>query len=342
MAQMFMHVLLVIVLCWSLLAFDRAGLSAQTQTSNPPSSAQPQDPIPGDDKPVTLESNLVNVGFTVINPAGRLVTDLTKDELRLMENEAQQPIAFFGRNRELPMVIALATDFSGSQEFIWLEERAAAQKFFDEVFRPGQDYVAVASFRNSVHLHTGLISHRDRLDRVFKTLSRVDTGYAKQGTALYDAIYTVIDEVLDGKTAQRILRENHFAVRRALILLTDGRDTTSLRPATDAMARAHRAFVTIYAIGIGDRFRFSGVDRAALDAVCRETGARAYYPRDADELRWAFREIAEELTSQYIVGFYPADTAKDGSFRKIRLEIPGRKDLTVRYRTGYFAKTEDR
>jgi Ca-activated chloride channel family protein len=138
------------------------------------------------------------------------------------------------------------------------------------------------------------------------------------------------------------LRENHYLVRRALILLSDGRDTTSLNKAAAAINRAHRALVTVYAIGIGDDFRFTGVDREALDTLCQETGGRAYYPRNPDELRWAFREIAEDLTGQYVVGYYPTNTAKDGSFRKVRLEIPGRKDLTVRYRSGYYAGTENR
>jgi VWFA-related protein len=338
---------LTTALLWACLFVGQANpypanpMSQFQQGSNPPTPSESHQVSEGDDT-VRLESNLVNVFFTVTDGENRLVNDLTKKDVAIIEENAPQPIEFFKRGRDLPMVLALAADFSGSQEWIWSEERDAARQFFNQIFRPGQDYVAVASFRNTVQLHTGLTSSRERLDRVFQSLARTDTGYAHQGTALYDAVFTVMDEVLDGKTALRISRGHHFVDRRALLLLTDGRDTASLRTAAATIARAHRALIHIYAIGIGDGFRFAGVDRAALDQLCQETGGRAYYPRNPDELRWAFREIAEELTTQYVVGFYSTNAIKDGSFRKIRLDIPGRKDLTVRYRSGYYARTENR
>ncbi|MBI3949286.1 MAG: VWA domain-containing protein [Acidobacteria bacterium] len=345
MTQIVAQMLLLMILPLSLLAIDevKSHPSLQRQPSISQGPQNPQSPPKSgedwqQDEPIQLESNLVNVVFSVADRENRFVTDLKKEEVVLLDGDTKQPIAFFGRSRELPLVLALVVDFSGSQEFIWPQERDAAQTFFNEIFRPGHDYVAVASFRNTLQLHTGLTSQRERLDRVFKTLLRIDTGSARQGTALYDAIFTTIDEVLDGKTAQRILKQNHLIPRRALIVLTDGRDTTSLRAPAATTDRAHRALVTIYAIGIGDDFRFSGVNQAALGGLCRETGGRDYYPRDPHELRWAFKEIAEELTSQYVAGFYPSETIRDGSFREIRLEIPGRKDLTIRYRRGYFAK----
>lgn len=289
--------------------------------------------MPDDDEPVKLESNLVNIIFAVRDSQNQPVKDLSKHDVLVTHDGVPQPIAFFARRDELPLVLAIAIDFSGSQQWIWPESRAAVEQFLSHVFRPGHDYVALASFRGTVHLHAALTNQRQRIDRLMPALARTDTGYARQGTALYDAIFVLTDEVLDGPTAWRIARNHHDMIQRALLVLTDGHDTASVHNATNAIARAQRAGVAVYAVGIGDAFGRAAVDHKALDHICRETGGRAYYPKRFDDLRWAFRQIAEELTTQYMLAFYwPTIRPDDGL---IRVQIVGRPNLSIRWRRGY-------
>jgi len=289
---------------------------------------------------VSLQSDLVEVVFTVTDSKNRFVTDLSKDSVVVVEDGVSQKIEFFGRNNEVPMMLALAVDFSGSQEFNWPKERQAAERFFSEFFRGGKDYAALLTFRGTVNLERGLTNNETELSKSLKSLVRTDEGYASQGTSLYDAAYVVVDEVLDGPTARRILQRNDNRIRRAVILITDGHDTSSVRSQSEAIERAQRAGVLIFSIGISDSFRFADVNAKTLNEFAAQTGGRAYYPSNEAELRTAFKQIAEELSSQYMLAYYPTNAAKDGSFRRLELRIIGRDGLTVSHRAGYFAPKE--
>ena len=126
-----------------------------------------------------------------------------------------------------------------------------------------------------------------------------------------------------------------------MILLTDGVDNASVRKIEDAIDRAHRAGVVIYAIGIGDRFRFEGVREDVLRRLAEETGGRAYFPQGADDLLDDFRQIEGELRSQYLVAYSPSNANRDGSFRRIEVRVKGRDDLRVVHRRGYYAPSEE-
>jgi Ca-activated chloride channel family protein len=97
----------------------------------------------------------------------------------------------------------------------------------------------------------------------------------------------------------------------------------------------------IYAIGIGDRFRFEGVREEVLRRMSEETGGRAYFPHGADDLLHHFRQIEGELRSQYLVAYAPANTARDGRFRRIEVRVNGRPNARVIHRRGYYAATEE-
>jgi VWFA-related protein len=130
--------------------------------------------------------------------------------------------------------------------------------------------------------------------------------------------------------------------RRAIILLTDGDDTSSRMKIHEAIERAQKSDALIYAIGIGDRYTFN-VNEGALRKIAEQTGGRAYFPRHERDLRDAFTQIQKDLREQYLVAYSPTNKARDGSFRKIEIQIinPALKQqsLKLNYRTGYFSKT---
>jgi VWFA-related protein len=121
-----------------------------------------------------------------------------------------------------------------------------------------------------------------------------------------------------------------------IILITDGVDTSSQVKMRDAIERTWRSEVIVYAIGIGDP-GFDDVDSGTLKKITSETGGRAFFPRRDEDLDTAFAQIDEDLRSQYILAYTPANGARDGSFRTIQLRVKNRKDLAIRHRRGYFA-----
>lgn len=129
--------------------------------------------------------------------------------------------------------------------------------------------------------------------------------------------------------------------RRAIILLTDGQDTTSRLPRSEAINRALGAETVIYAIGIGDS-KYEGVNRDALNAVAAGTGGRAFFPKRETDLRNAFAEIEQELRSQYLIAYSSTNKNRDGSYRQMRIDITNpelqKEQLKLRHRPGYFAK----
>ncbi|HSP63620.1 MAG TPA: VWA domain-containing protein [Pyrinomonadaceae bacterium] len=151
-------------------------------------------------------------------------------------------------------------------------------------------------------------------------------------TAIWDAIAVTCRQVMAGSARPR---------RRAIILLTDGWDTSSRLARGTAITQAIESETIIYAIGIGDS-RQDGVDKKVLNDVAEGTGGRAFFPKKEDDLKAAFAEIERELRSQYLVAYSSTNKKHDGSFRRITIEITNpdlRKEaLRFRYRPGYFAK----
>ena len=153
-------------------------------------------------------------------------------------------------------------------------------------------------------------------------------------TAIWDAIWVTSSDVL-GPAPEK--------TRRAIILLSDGVDTFSKKKLDEAVMAAQRAEAVIYAIGIGDNY-FDGVDEGSLKRVTERTGGRAYFPRDENELRQAFRQIQDEMRSQYLIAYEPTNRALDGSYRKIEIQVVNsaleKEKVRISHRQGYFAKTE--
>ena len=151
-------------------------------------------------------------------------------------------------------------------------------------------------------------------------------------TAIWDAVWATSEELISASAEH---------TRRAIILLTDGDDTSSRLKIEEAIERAQKADALIYAIGIGDRYTF-GVNEGALRKIAEKTGGRAYFPSHERDLHDAFTQIQRDLREQYLVAYSPSNKTRDGSYRKIEIQVVNpalQKTLKLNYRSGYFAKS---
>ncbi len=332
-----------------LIGFSMA--DAQQMPPNPVSKAPSPTVTPTpDDEVIKVDTEVVNVLFTAQDHNRRLLTDLKQGDIRLLEDGKPQELVAFSRQVDLPLSLAILIDTSASQERTLPEEKAAAAAFLETVMRPAKDEVCIISFTGEATLEQGMTNNLSRLRRSIDKVKFVPpSGYIGGGviagtppisgdttagsTAIWDAIWVTSDEIL-GPAPEK--------TRRAIILVTDGVNTSGKKKLDDAVQAALKSEAIIYSVGIGDNF-YSGVDRGSLNKVSERTGGRAYFPRDERELREAFQQIQEEMRSQYLIAYEPSNQIRDGSFRKIEIEVTNpqlQKDKTkLTHRQGYFAKT---
>jgi Ca-activated chloride channel homolog len=333
----------------------RARRTTDTQKPFPSPSPTPRlkDDIPQDsDEVVRVETNLTSIFFTAADKNKRFISTLKKEDLRVLEDGQAQEIFTFQQNTDLPLSAAILIDCSASEERTLPDEKAAARSFLEAVLRPGKDEAAIVSFTGEVTLEQGFTGSIERLRRAVDRVDFVppagyigggivvggtppisDTNQALAGsTAIWDAVWA---------TSNELLQDSADNARRAIILLTDGEDTISQVKMKDAIEQAQKADALIYTIGIGDSYNF-GVNEGALRKLAEQTGGRAYFPHSERELREAFAQIQRDLREQYLVAYSPLNKARDGSYRRIQIEIINpelRKQLKLNYRPGYFAKT---
>jgi len=357
--MMFYRTPIALVLAFALAAaFVLTAASAQPpapqqpQQQRPtPTPQRPDDAIDEDDVE-RVETDLTNVLFTAVDKSKRFVTTLKREDVRVLEDGVPQEIFAFQRETDRPLSLAILIDTSASQERTLPEEKSAAQRFVDAVIRHNKDEVAVLSFTGDTTLEQGLTGSPSR---VRQAIDRVEfsppSGYVGGGvtvgtppisgdnqtragsTAIWDAVWV---------TAREVLSDTSDKTRRAIILLTDGVDTYSRMKLDEAVEHALKADAIIYSIGIGDDF-FGGVEQGSLRKLSERTGGRAYFPRSEEDLRSAFAQIQDELRSQYLVAYSPTNKSKDGSFRRVQIEVANpdllKQNLRLTYRQGYFSQS---
>ena len=328
--------------------------SINAQQTSPPAKATPTPPPSEEDEIVKVDTEAVNVLFTAQDRNRRLITSLKPEDVRILENGQPQQISAFSRQIDLPLSLAILIDTSASQERTLPEEKAAAISFVEAVVRPTKDEVSVVSFTGDSTLEQGMTNNLTRLRRAIDRVQFVPpSGYLGGGviatgtppisgrnqavagsTAIWDCIWVTSEEVL-GPAPDK--------TRRAIILLTDGYDTFSQKKLDDAARAAQKAEAVIYSIGIGDKF-YDGVNKGALEKISERTGGRAYFPRDESELRDAFKQIQDEMRSQYLLAYEPSNAVKDGSYRTIEVQLVNpqlqKEKIKLSHRQGYFAKSE--
>lgn len=343
--------LVPIIFVASLLFISAAGISslnarAQTVTPVVPRPTPPDE----DDNVIKIDTEAVNVLFTAQDRNRRLILTLKPTDIQVFENGQPQEISAFARQVDLPLSLAILIDTSISQERTLPEEKSAAISFLESVVRPEKDEVSIISFTGESTLEQGMTSNINRLRRAIEGVRLapqmgyigggvvmgtppIAGGSASGSTAIWDAIWVTSEEVL-GAAPEK--------TRRAIVLLSDGVNTSGKKKLNDAVEAAQRAETVIYSIGIGDNFT-NGVDRGSLERVSEKTGGRAFFPRDEAELRRAFQQIQEEMRSQYLVAYEPSNAALDGSYRTIEIKLVNsdlqKQKVQITHRKGYFAKT---
>ncbi|MGI8788272.1 MAG: VWA domain-containing protein [Pyrinomonadaceae bacterium] len=329
--------------------------SANQKSASPSPTVSPTPPIEEDDEIIKIDTDVVNVLFTAQDRNRRLLTDLKQSDIRLIEDGQPQQISEFSRQVDLPLSLAILIDTSASQERTLPQEKSAAKSFLQSVIRAEKDEVSVVSFTGEATLEQGMTNNVARLTRAVDRVEFVPpSGYIGGGvvvagtppisgrnqmtqgsTAIWDAIWITSDE---------ILKPSPDKTRRAIILLTDGVNTYGSKKLDEAVQAALKSEAVVYAIGIGDDFEFDGVDEGALKKISERTGGRAFFPRDESELRKAFTQIQIEMRSQYLIAYEPSNQKRDGSYRKIEIQVANtelaKQKVIITHRQGYFAKTE--
>jgi VWFA-related protein len=335
---------------------DAVAAAQQQQPTPRPTPARTDDNTTLDDDDIErVDTSLTNVIFTATDRNKRFILTLKQEDIRVLEDGVPQQIFTFQTQIDLPLTLALVIDTSISQERTLPEEKAAARAFVDAVMRPAKDEVAVLSFTGDSTLEQGLTGNPARVRSAIDRVEFVPpSGYIGRGvtvggtppisgdnqstagsTAIWDAVYATCNEVMVHSSDQ---------TRRAIVLLTDGDDTSSMLKLDEAVQEALKTDTLVFAIGIGDSFGYRGVDEGSLRKITERTGGRAYFPRSEEDLRNAFAQIQRELREQFLVAYSPTNKRRDGSYRKLQIEVVNpelrKQNIKLNYRQGYFAKSD--
>jgi VWFA-related protein len=301
---------------------------------------------PSADPPVIkVDVNVVNVLCTVRNKANGLVGSLEKRDFTIFEDGKQQTITDFTRETDVPLTLALLVDVSESQERLIDVERRAAHDFFTHVLRDKDEAFLISFGAEAELLQDSTNSPKLLLDGLNQLHLSVPVGglhpgpvptmQNQAGTILYDAVYLAANEKLKGEPG-----------RKAIIVITDGVDTGSKISRDQSIEATQRADSIIYSIFYQDVaaygvFGGGGGGYSELQRMSGDTGGRVFRVDRKYTLEDVFRDLQEELRSQYSISYTPTNSKRDGTFRKIDLRASN-KDYKVQTRKGYYATEPDK
>jgi Ca-activated chloride channel family protein len=272
---------------------------------------------------VRVDVELVMVNVSVVDSEGQPVTGLKQEQFRVWEDKIEQNTEYFS-SEEAPVSVGLIFDISGSMSGKLSEARGAALTFL----KTGnlQDEHFLIEFSDRAQVTQGFTGDVSNIQR------RLASTSAKGSTALFDAVYLGLRKVTTGMHA-----------KKALLVITDGRDNRSRYTYTDLKEFAREQDVQVYSIGIMDGLSTIGYVlgmRPRIADLSEMTGARAFFPTSVNELREICAQIALELKNQYVIGYRSTNRVDDGRWRKLQVKVDqkeGLPRLTVRSRTGYYA-----
>jgi len=306
-------------------------------------AAQQKPPEPSDDDVIRVNTNLVTVPISVLDRNGRFIPGLTQEQFHLFENGVPQDIAYFD-SADKPFTVALLLDISDSTKFKLKEIQDAAIAFTEQL--RDEDRVIVVAFDSNVKIVSEVTSDRAALQAAIR---RIKTG---GGTSLYSAVNVVVSE-----------RLNRIRGRKAIVLFTDGVDTTS-RHATyeDTLHTAQELDALIYTIqyntysdltASSPNEGFNGAElmtakgeplqvaytraKRYLNLLAEKSGGRPFFADNVERLRATFARIAQELRQQYSIGFYPKPEAGDDGTRQIKVKVD-QTGVVIRTRRSYVFK----
>ncbi len=300
----------------SYLAPDNALVSVPSPS---PDASQPDDSV------LTIKKRVdeVNVLFIATDKHGKFVRNLNEKDFAILDDhKPPQSIVNFRRETDLPIELGLLIDTSGSVRGRFDFEQDAAVTFLQNTIRPNFDKAFVVGFNGHSQMMQGFTDNTSLLSAAVHRMQ--DGG----GTALYDAIYRACHDNL-------IKDHEDHPSRRAIVVVSDGEDNQSELTEGQAIEMAQRAEVIIYAISTDDSGLILRGDKV-LQRIAEATGGRAFFPYKTKDMKNSFAAIEDELRSQYIISYHPADFEADGRYRPIEITAL-KKDLQVRSRKGYYA-----
>jgi Ca-activated chloride channel homolog len=305
------------------------GLSAISPGQNPPASQAPNPPA-SQAPSFRAGIELVSLNVTVSDAATRYVTDLTQDEFQVFEDGVKQDVTFFNRTN-LPIALSLLMDTSASMEARLPTAQEAAIGFARRL--RSQDMAEVIDFDSRVTVLQAFTNNAVQLEQAIRRTS------AGGSTSLYNAVYIALRDL------KKITAKNVEEIRRqAIIVLSDGEDTSSLLPFEEVLDLAKRSETVIYTIGLRDNSEGGGKSRGFKEAefvlrqLAQQTGGRPFFPSQVSELGSIYGQISDELSSQYTVGYTSKNGKRDGAWRRVVVRV-ARPNLTARTKQGYFAPT---
>ena len=282
---------------------------------------------PEQEKPQVFRAGveLVSLNVTVVDSQGRYVTDLDEADFSVFEDGAKQELSFFNRTN-LPIALSLLIDSSASMEQRMEHAQEAAIGFAKKI-RP-QDMAQVVDFDSRVEIKLGFTNQPDELESAIRTTA------AGGSTALHNAVYISLKELA------KIKAKNPDEIRRqAIIVLSDGEDTSSLVSFEEVLELAKRSETAIYTIGLQPRetSALRGFREAefVLRQLAQETGGRSFFAQKVEDLKDVYGQIAAELSSQYSMGYASKNAKRDGAFRRLVVQI-NRPNTTARTKRGYY------
>lgn len=322
----------------TVLAVSPGAIPAQ-QPQSPAAPAQKPGQVPG----ITTQVNLVNVIATVLNRRQKFVTDLEKPDFHVTEDGKLQDIEFFSRETDLPLRVGLLLDTSNSIRERLKFEQEAAIDFLHNTIRRKKDQAFLMIFDNEPSI---IQDFTDDLGTLTEAIQKQRAG---GGTALYDAIEMASRKL---STVAAPPGSANAAIRRVLVVISDGDDNLSSRSRGESVEMAQRGEVAVYCISSStdwvssieesnlakraDRKLHKTENDQVLEQFSDETGGRVFFPYKLDDLAASFQDIGDELRSQYQLAYAPSNKLFDGKFRRIHIEVV-RKGLNVRARKGYYA-----
>ncbi|HSA91503.1 MAG TPA: VWA domain-containing protein [Terriglobales bacterium] len=323
--------LFLVAAAWA--AADEPGQAAPSAKRNDDSALQT----------LRVEVEVVNVFFNVKDKRGALVPNLTRDRFEVFEEGAPQTIKYFAAESDQPLTLGLLMDTSGSVRSILDAEKRVGMAFLNEVIG-SKDLAFLVTFDVNVDLLQDFTNSKSRLRQGFEK-ARINTGGGdgviipggggnpvptskpRGGTKLFDAVYLASREKLASEVG-----------RKAIIILTDGQDEGSFYDIKQAIEAAQKADTLCYVLLIVDRGFYGGYPYSGpgdMEKLAEQTGGRMIEIKKMEQLKEAFDQIAQELRSQYSIGYTPSNTTRDGGFR--RIQIKSTDGYKIQARQGYYA-----
>jgi len=304
--------------------FLGVGISSAQIPSEPP-PPPPNEPAkqqPG--ASIKVDVNLVVLHTSVLDDRGKFVEGLTQDNFRVYEDKSEQKLSVFKRE-DIPVSMGLVIDNSGSMR----DKRPRVNEAAITLVQSSnpQDEAFVVNFNDDFYLDLDK-DFSSSIPELKEALERID---ARGSTALYDAVIGSLDHL------KKAAKE-----KKVLLIVTDGEDNTSRNSLEKTVREIQKTDTVIYTIGLlGQENKKSAKNaKKALTAIAEASGGLAFFPENVEDVHAICEQVAHDIRHQYTLAYYPSNTAKDGTFRAVHVEVippRGHGKLVARTRNGYYA-----